>query len=144
MDERSVLPAVGEVLGPLNILVSAERVMAYAEASGDHNPLHIDPAFAATTEFGGPIAHGMLLLAYLSRLMGERFGPSWAATGSLEARFRAPAKVGHTVVVRGTVAQIRSTEGGSLVECALSCADDAGVPLVTATARLEIAGDLEC
>ena len=140
MDERSALPAIGEVLGPLSILVSAERVMAYAEASGDHNSLHIDPAFAATTEFGGPIAHGMLLLAYLSRLMGDRFGMAWADSGSLDARFRAPALVGAAVVVRGVVAQVRAIEGGSLVECTLSCANAAGTTLLTATARVEVGG----
>lgn len=140
MNERSALPAIGEVLGPLSILVSAERVMAYAEASGDHNPLHIDPAFAATTEFGGPIAHGMLLLAYLSRLMGERFGLAWASSGSLDARFRAPAMVGAAVVVRGVVAQVRAVDGGSLVECTLSCANTAGTTLLTATARVEVWG----
>lgn len=140
MHERAALPTIGEVLGPLSILISAERVMAYAEASGDHNPLHIDPAFAATTEFGGPIAHGMLLLAYLSRLMGERFGLAWAGSGSLDARFRAPAMVGAAVVVRGMVAQVRAVEGGSLVECTLSCANAAGTPLLTATARLEVSG----
>lgn len=141
MPERAAIPAVGEVLGPLSIPVSAARVKAYAEASGDRNPLHIDPVFAASTDFGAPIAHGMLLLAYLSRLMGDRFGLAWAASGSLEARFRAPALVGHTVMVQGAVTQVHATDGGSLVECTLSCTDAAGTPLLTATARLEVPGD---
>lgn len=139
MAERLGLPTVGDVLGPLTIPVSAERVLAYAEASGDHNPLHLDPAFAATTEFGGPIAHGMLLLAYLSRLMGDRFGPAWATSGVLEARFRAPALVGQAVIARGVVGQVLASDGGALVECTLSCTDAAGMPLLTATARLDIA-----
>ncbi|MGH2389792.1 MAG: MaoC family dehydratase, partial [Chloroflexota bacterium] len=73
----------GETLGPLEILVSAERVRAYAEASGDHNPIHLDTAFAAGTRYGGTIAHGMLLLAYLSRLMSGRFGRAWVENGQL-------------------------------------------------------------
>ncbi|MGH2409716.1 MAG: MaoC family dehydratase, partial [Chloroflexota bacterium] len=77
MDEPVAVPEVGETLSPLEILVTPERVRAYADAANDHNPIHLDEAFATTTHFGGPIAHGMLLLAYLSRMLSGRFGRAW-------------------------------------------------------------------
>ena len=130
---------VGDPLGPLEVLVTAERVRAYADASGDHNPIHLDEHFAATTPFGGTIAHGMLLLAYLSRVLSARFGPAWAQTGALDARFRAPARVGSRIVVQGTVESVEAGTQGRQVECALRCLDEAGQALVTATARLRLA-----
>ena len=127
---------VGETFGPLTMVVSAERVRAYADASGDRNPIHIDPQFAATTAFGGPIAHGMLLLAYLSRLLSDRFGAAWPASGDLDARFRAPARVGATVSVQGSVTAIEEEGGLRRVRCRLTCADEVGATLVSATASL--------
>jgi 3-hydroxybutyryl-CoA dehydratase len=142
MSERAAPPAAGEPIGPIAVTITAERIDAYAAASGDFNPIHVDPAFAATTEFGAPIAHGMLLLAYLSRALSARFGRAWAATGALEARFRAPALVGTTVVVQGSVDTVRAeAEGEQQVECSLTCAlQDGGQVLVTATAQLTLDG----
>ncbi len=74
----------------------------YAEVSGDRNPLHIDPAFAARTQFGGTVAHGMLLLAYVSEALAQACGRPWLERGRMRARFRAPARPGDTVRVRVT------------------------------------------
>jgi 3-hydroxybutyryl-CoA dehydratase len=135
MGEAGAPATVGETIGPRTVEVTAARVRAYAAASGDFNPIHVDPAFAATTDFGTPIAHGMLLLAYLARVLGARFGRAWAATGTLDARFRAPALVGATITVRGEVHAATSEAGGMQhVECRLSCEDAQGQTLVTATA----------
>jgi 3-hydroxybutyryl-CoA dehydratase len=136
MAEVPALPDVGESLDPLRVLVSEEVVRRYAEASGDYNPIHLDPAFAATTPFGGAIAHGMLLLAYLSRLLSARFGRAWLETGSLEARFRAPALVGATIVAAGSVQHITPSPEGHIVQCSLSVTNPAGQALVTASAHI--------
>jgi 3-hydroxybutyryl-CoA dehydratase len=136
MADRMNSPVLGEILGPLEVEVTAERVLAYAEASGDHNPIHVDPAFAETTGFGGPIAHGMLLLAYIARVLTERFGRAWVASGSLDARFRNPAMVGSRLVVRGEVQRVEGGAEGPLVTCAMRCDDADAQALVTATATL--------
>jgi 3-hydroxybutyryl-CoA dehydratase len=131
-------PTVGETLGPLRVLITPERVRAYAQASGDENPIHLDPVFAATTEFGGTLAHGMLLLAYVSRVLGARFGRAWPMTGALDARFRAPALVGTTVTIQGVI-QDMVVEGEEVrVACQITCAGAEAQPLVTATAQLHI------
>jgi 3-hydroxybutyryl-CoA dehydratase len=140
MAEHGPRAVPGETLGPLEILITAERVRAYAAASGDHNPIHLDPAFAAGTRYGGTIAHGMLLLAYLSRLMSARFGRAWLENGQLDARFRGPAMVGDPIRVVGEVQTVDESAGGRHVRCALRCEDRSGQVLVQAAARVRVAG----
>ncbi|MDE2765388.1 MAG: MaoC family dehydratase [Chloroflexota bacterium] len=82
--------------------ITQEQLRAYADASGDHNPLHLDPGYAATTMFGRPIAHGMLVLAFVSEMMTDAFGERWLEGGSLRARFRAPVYPGDTVRAAAT------------------------------------------
>ncbi|MEK9659735.1 MAG: MaoC/PaaZ C-terminal domain-containing protein [Chloroflexota bacterium] len=83
--------------------MSDAAVRAYADASGDHNPLHLDAAFAANTPYGRPIAHGMLVLARLSELFTVAFDGGWLASGSLKVRFRAPVFPGQTVSAEATL-----------------------------------------
>jgi 3-hydroxybutyryl-CoA dehydratase len=132
MAEHIGLPQAGEVLPSFDVEVTAERVRAYANASGDHNPIHLDTAFAATTSFGGTIAHGMLLLAYLSRLLTDRFAETWVGSGTLDARFRSPALVGTRITVSGEVRTAEPADGGTRIECVVRCADAADTALVTA------------
>ncbi len=54
--------------------LTQEKINRYARAGGDGNPLHTDPEFAARTQFGGTIAHGLLVLSYLSEMMTAAFG----------------------------------------------------------------------
>ncbi|MCH8921435.1 MAG: MaoC family dehydratase, partial [Chloroflexi bacterium] len=56
---------VGAELTPVVVELTQDKIDRYALAGGDGNPLHTDPEFAATTQFGRTIAHGMLILAYL-------------------------------------------------------------------------------
>jgi acyl dehydratase len=138
MADRYPLPIQSEELPGFEVLVTGERVRAYADAAGDHNPIHLDAAFAAGTPFGGPIAHGMLLLAYLSRLLSARFGPAWVEGGSLDARFRAPALVGAVVRVGGQVTAVEQANGSATATCALRIHDAQGQALVTATATVPL------
>jgi acyl dehydratase len=89
------LPAVGRV-------VTREDVMAYADASGDQNPLHQDDEAARAAGFPGIIAHGMFTLGHLTSAI-----VAWAGDASALARvrvqFRAPVFVGETIVARGKV-----------------------------------------
>lgn len=69
-------------------------VRAWARAAGDHNPLHLDPEFAATTPFGVPIVHGHLLMAIVVNEVEELLGARLTDGGSVSIRFRAPVPVG--------------------------------------------------
>ena len=83
--------------------ITQEQLNAYARVSGDHNPLHLDAGFAATTQFGGIIAHGMLTVAFISEMLTAKFERSWVETGALRVRFKGAAYVGDTVEGIGRV-----------------------------------------
>lgn len=71
---------------------NAESTAVWAEIAHDFNPLHLDPAFAATTPFGAPILHGSQTLTLaVARLMASRPG---ARLEACQVRFLAPARVG--------------------------------------------------
>ncbi|MEE8370363.1 MAG: MaoC family dehydratase [Dehalococcoidia bacterium] len=131
IDER-VAPGVGSELPPLVKVVTQEKIDRYAAASGDHNPLHTDPEFAAGTQFGGTIAHGMLVLAYLSEMMTVAFGLRWLSSGGLKVRFRAAARPGDTVTASGRV--LRREAGRTY--CAAECRNQHGEVLLSAEAEV--------
>lgn len=111
-------------------LIDQSRVDAYAEAARDHNPIHIDETFAATTAFGTRIAHGMLVLALVSEAMSAAFGIRWATSGSLKVRWRAPAVQPVTVTAHAT---LRSSDGG-VATYDVTCEADDGTVLLAGTA----------
>ena len=122
--------AVGAALPTVTKTITQEKINAYSLAGGDDNPLHTDSAFAAKTQFGGTIAHGMLVLAYVSEMLTAAFGEDWLASGRLKVRFRAPARPGDTLTADGTVT---SVEGGKTV-CAIECRNEGGEVLVSGEA----------
>jgi 3-hydroxybutyryl-CoA dehydratase len=125
---------VGSELPVVEKTITQEAINRYAAVSGDGNPLHTDPEYAAGTRFGGPIAHGMLVLAYVSECLTAAFGQRWLSTGRLKARFRGPARPGDTVTVSGRVAR----RDGTRVACQLEARSQAGEPLITADAEVEV------
>ncbi len=81
-------------------------VLAFAGASGDVNPLHLNEEFAASTRFKRRIIHGMLTTSLWSTLVGTRLPGPGAAYMGQETRFLKPVHVGDTVVARATVVEI--------------------------------------
>jgi len=129
---------VGRELPSLSKALTQEKIDGYAHASGDFNPIHVDPAFAAATPFGGTIAHGMLLLAYLSEMLTEAFGRAWVSGGGrLKVRFKGVARPGDTLTVRGTVERVQ--EGRNLF-AGVECVNQAGEVLVTGDAEVRLDG----
>src|SRR5215472_15470269 len=76
---------------------SREDVLAFAALSGDYSPLHVDPEYAATTEFGGCVVHGLLLASLFSQLVGMRLPGRPALYLGQDLNFRRPVLVGETV-----------------------------------------------
>jgi 3-hydroxybutyryl-CoA dehydratase len=110
--------AAGDALASVDHLITQEAVSAYAEASGDFNPIHIDAEFAAGSHFGRRIAHGMMIAATVSELMAGEFGLDWARSGKLKLRFRAPVFPGDQIQTRGTIKKIDELqEGGRRITC---------------------------
>jgi 3-hydroxybutyryl-CoA dehydratase len=126
--------AAGEGLGVRAHHLTQDQIARYAEASGDHNPLHLDPAFAATTQFGGTIAHGMLVLAFVSEMLTAAFGRAWLDSGRLKIRFRAPARPGDTVTATGRVTKV----DGTCTVCDIECRNSSGDVLIDGSAEVSL------
>jgi acyl dehydratase len=112
--------------------ITQQQIDAYAAASGDHNPIHVDPAFAASTPFGGTIAHGMLVLALLGEMMHAAHGEAWRRSGRLKVRFKAPTRPGDTVTASAT----SSKQSDGAIEYALQCANQRGEILIEGRASV--------
>ena len=85
--------------------ITAEDVRKFAEVSGDDNPLHLDPEYAAGTPFGQPIVHGAFLLAVVSKVLGRDYPGHGAVAVSLSSRFLRPVPVGSEITVEVKVAE---------------------------------------
>ncbi len=94
--------AVGDQIPTLSKVVTREDVKAYADASGDQNPLHQDDAFARSVGFPGIVAHGMFTMAHLASCLVRWLGDP-AALKRLRVQFRAPVFMGETIVAGGSI-----------------------------------------
>ena len=123
---------------PLSRQVTQEGIRRYAEASGDYNPIHIDEEYARATPFGGTIAHGMLVLTYLSEMMAAAFGVDWLAGGRLKVRFRAPARPGDMLTTRAEPRRARQVDGERVFEYGIECSNQRGETLISGTAEVVV------
>jgi acyl dehydratase len=94
--------------------ITREALARYAEASGDRNPLHLDPAFARRAGFDDVIAHGMLGMAMLGHLLTASF-PAHAHR-SFGARFTAVIPVGSRLRCRARLSEIGHGEARLALE----------------------------
>jgi len=101
--------SIGDQLPELSRVVTREDVRGYADASGDHNPLHRDDAFARSVGFPGIIAHGMFTMGHMAAAV-----VAWAgrpdAVLAVSAQFRAPVFMEETIVAGG---RVRSIDDGT-------------------------------
>jgi len=97
-------------------VIDQERVDLFADATDDHQWIHVDPARAAEGPFGGTIAHGYLTLSMAPVLLhdvlqveGMRFGVNY---GCNKVRFPSPVKVGAKLRLGAEVSAVEDIEGG--------------------------------
>ncbi len=98
-------------------------VAMFAGVSGDTNPLHLDSDFASSSVFGGRVAHGMLSASLLSTIFGTKLPGPGCIYLSQSLRFRAPVRVGDTVVARATVEKIDGERGRATFSCTCTVGD---------------------
>lgn len=89
-------PAVGD-RAEREVEVTAAMIAAYAEISGDRNPVHLDEAYAAATRFGGTVAHGLLTAGFFSGILGTQLPGHGSIYLGQELRFLAPVRPGDRV-----------------------------------------------
>lgn len=83
--------------------ISERDIDRFVELTGDRNPLHIDDEYARTTEMGGRIAHGMLVGAFLSHLVGMHLPGKFALYLSQTLDFVGPVRAGDVLTISGEV-----------------------------------------
>ncbi|MBX3454617.1 MaoC family dehydratase [Ferrovibrio sp.] len=88
--------------------VTEADIRLFAEVSGDTNPVHMNQDFAAHTIFKGRIAHGMLGAALISTVFGTKLPGPGAIYLSQDLRFKAPVRIGDTVVAKVTAVDVNT------------------------------------
>lgn len=86
--------------------VTDHDIQLFAEVSTDHNPVHLDDAYAQDTRFEGRIAHGMLTASLISAVIGEQLPGHGSVYLGQSLRFMAPVRPGDTVDTHVTVTAI--------------------------------------
>jgi acyl dehydratase len=98
------------------IEVTQDRINTFADATGDHQWIHVDPEKAAEGPFGAPIAHGYLTLSLFIPLFTELLDVQGVTTkvnyGLNKVRFPAPVKVGSRIRLAGRLAEVEEVPGG--------------------------------
>jgi 3-hydroxybutyryl-CoA dehydratase len=119
-----------------NRTVTDELIRAFAEVSGDYNPIHLDEDFAKNTRFGKRIAHGMLSGAFISAVLGNEFKDMKIVYLSQTMKFTAPVFIGDTITTTATVTAIR--EDKNIVTCETICTNQNGEMLVTGESKIMV------
>lgn len=128
---------VGQIIGPMKLApVDRMSLALYCGASNDHNRIHIDPDRAREAGLDDVIAHGMLSMAYVGRLL-----TSWTDqtnVRSFSCRFVGMMTVGDIPVVSGEVVERFRDGGGEFARLSLSLKDSRGEEKIQAQALVKI------
>ena len=99
----------------VTVQVTDKMVHQFAELSGDHNPIHMDDAYAAKTRFGRRIAHGMISGALISRSLVECIGMGGIYLGQ-SMKFVNPVFIDDKITVTIKILAVRKEKGIATVE----------------------------
>lgn len=100
------MPEPGEPIAELKVVPDRYLPVRYAGASGDFNPIHVDPEFARSVGLPGAILHGLYLMGLVSRAAGAIGGGDPRRLASLSVQFRGMGFPEEEVVVSGTVTSV--------------------------------------
>ncbi len=111
--------AEGSQLGPTDWLeISQDRVNLFADATDDHQWIHVDPEKAADGPYGGTIAHGLLTLSLMPHFSHHLYRVDNIAMalnyGYNKVRFITPVKVGAKIRARAEVTSVEEVKGGAV------------------------------
>jgi meromycolic acid (3R)-3-hydroxyacyl-[acyl-carrier protein] dehydratase HadB len=131
---------VGDRIPELAKVVKREDVKAYADASGDQNPLHQDDAFARSVGFPGIIAHGMFSMAHVVKALTDWAGDP-RAVKRMKVQFRAVVYMDETLVAKGEVVSIdpQTRRARLNIWAEVERAGDRVLPIKNSEAEVELA-----
>ncbi len=108
--------------------VTDAMIRAFAEASGDNNPLHLDDEYAATTAFGRRIAHGMLTASFISAVLANDLPGEGTIYLGQDVKFKAPVFIDDTITARVEVTAYR--EDKRITTLKTTCTNQAGATVL--------------
>ena len=117
--------------------VSEADIVAYAALSGDYNPVHLDPEYAAGTIFKERIAHGILSAGYISALFGMQLPGPGAIYISQTLNFRGPVKIDDHVMTSVKLVELMPDKRRAKFDCTCMVG---GKPVLTGEAVLMVPG----
>lgn len=116
-------------LNSVSLDVNMTAILDYAQITGDFNPIHVDPEFAAKTPLGGVIAHGTLSMNLLWQVVAVNFGLAACRGANIDIRFARPVRAGDRVTAGGVARAdggfdvwVRNQDGTSVIEGLLKIA----------------------
>jgi len=127
---------IGQELISVNKKIDKKMVEDYADISGDHNPIHLNPDYAKDTIFNHTIAHGMLLISSISEMMLLNFNYQWTESGKLKIKFRNPLYVGESMNCKGKITKIETDNDRTLVTSEVMCTNEEGKILISGIATI--------
>jgi len=137
MAEKTILDKLGVDVGykvsHIKTVADAD-VHTFAEVSGDFNPVHVREEYAKKTLFGGRIAHGALMQAYLSAAMAKL--PGLVIFLSQTLKFLKPVRIGDTITAKAEVTETRRDKG--IVILKNVCANQNGEVVVEGEATVRL------
>jgi len=111
--------------------VSHLQLVRYAGASGDFNPLHTDPKIGEMIGTGGIIAHGMLIMGFVGRMLSDYVGPT--ALRKFGVRFKGMTHLDDVITCTGTITQKYEADGETRIAGKVQAADQNGDLKVSGT-----------
>lgn len=113
--------APGFVLPVLKREITQPMIDKYAQASGDHNPIHVDPEYSRNGPYGRTIAHGLMTLAFAAQVLNEWSSGEFDKSGEIDIAFLGPVFAGDTIEISGVVEEIIERDGHSTARTSISC-----------------------
>lgn len=104
--------------------VTDEDVRLFAQVSGDNNPVHLDDEYAANTQFGKRIAHGMLAVSVISAVLGNDLPGHGTIYLGQNVSFKAPVYLGDTITARVEVTKYRESRRIATLSTTVTNQDD--------------------
>ena len=115
--------------------LSQEQVKAFADVTGDHNPLHLDSEYAAKTVFKKPIVHGIFGISVFSKILGMKFPGEGTIYMKQEISFKRPMYIDLPYEATATVKEVNRERHTAIIETLIT---DKATGKVCATGEAQI------
>ncbi len=127
--------AIGRTAAVSETITDA-HIRTFAALSGDHNPLHVDDAWASRFRFGGRIAHGALTAGLVSRVLGMELPGTGAIYLGQSFRFLQPVRPGDTIEARAEVIELKPEQ--HRVRLRTTCTNQRGEVVLDGEALMQV------